>query len=296
MEERYLVSLERIVSLIENSLGKPPQLEELSREAGLSKYHLHRVFRAITGFPLAEYIRRRRISESLKPLLDSEKPIIDIALDCGFGYEQSYIRAFKSCFQMCPGRCRLEKPLLPLTERVNIENLVAIGTDGALLAPRLVTKPATIICGVRHWVHICQNRKENTVSNIATNFFFNDKKRIDEPLYANRYVGIVEYSHDKAHNWYVTGAELKGKPVHAVPDGMEFFPLKSQKYREFVHISRVHPFMLKWNDVMNLYNEIFKVWMPRNKEKVSQNWHMEYVDTSTAREDYGEFRVLVPVI
>jgi len=73
MRDQYRLALERVVNLVERSLSEPLALDELSAEAGLSKFHLHRVFRALTGYPLAEYVRRRRLSQSLEFLRDGTR-------------------------------------------------------------------------------------------------------------------------------------------------------------------------------------------------------------------------------
>lgn len=296
MDERYAETLERLVDKIERSLDRPLSLDEISREAGLSKYHLHRVFRAITGLPLAEYVRRRRLSDSLGPLFGSDRPIIDIALDYGFSFVQSYIRAFRARYGMSPGQCRDERPLLPLTERVETGSLSSIGADGVLLGPNLVAKPGTTVCGIRHWVTDTENAERNTVASIATDFRRSGMARITEPVYASRYVGIVEHCPNPEENWYITGAELRRKPRGPAPEGMEMIPIASGRYREFVHVSRVHPFSLTWSDVQSLYAAIFGEWMPRHRDELAGQWHLEYVDLDSAREDYGEFRVLVPVV
>jgi len=194
------------------------------------------------------------------------------------------------------GKCRAERPFLPVTERVGAAHLSSVGADGVLLEPRLVVKPGTSICGIRHWVTDSENAERNTVAAIATDFCRNGMTRIRAPVYAKRYVGIVEHCPNPDENWYITGAELRRKPEGPAPEGMEIITLPHGRYREFLHISRVHPFRLTWNDVQDLYASIFCEWMPSHREELSGQWHLEFVDLASAREDYGEFRVLVPVV
>ena len=55
---------------------------------------------------LAEYVRRRKLTESVAALQDKSKTVLEIALDFGFEYEQSFTRAFRAEFGVTPGRYR----------------------------------------------------------------------------------------------------------------------------------------------------------------------------------------------
>lgn len=295
MNELYTASLGRVVDRIERSLSVPVSLDGLAREAGLSKFHLHRVFRALTGYPLADYVRRRRLSESLKPLLGTDRSVLDIALESGFEYEQSYIRAFRSCWGISPGQCRRERRLVPITERIGPESLVSIGPDSALVEPRLVAKAGMTLCGIRHRITDEENSELNTASKVANDFHDTDRRRIRDPVFETRYYGYVEHCPQANDNIYHTCAELKKEPAHEPPDGMRYIRIAGGTYREFLLVSRVHPSRLLWQDVLHLYDVIFGAWLPVHPEQASAGWHLEFVDDADASDDYGEFRVLIPV-
>ncbi len=296
MNGHYRENLTRVIDRIERTLHSPVGLDELAAEACLSKYHLHRVFRALTGFPLVEYARARRLSESLNALLATERSVLDIALDFGFSHEQSYIRAFRSRWGLSPGECRAIKPLLEVTPPLRASDIVPVGDDGALARPRLVVRPAMFLCGARHFITDEENAVRDTVSEVANRFMTETAARIPEPVYRDRYVGYVERCPDPNDNWYMACAELRKRPrAPSPPEGLEYRLVESEAYREFLLVSRVHPTNLLWRDVESLYATIFGDWIPRHPEDEIAGWHLEYVDLSTAREDYGEFRVLVPV-
>ncbi len=296
MNGRYLENLTRVIDRIERTLHSPIGLDELSAEAGLSKFHLHRVFRALTGFPLVEYARARRLSESLGALLSTDRSVLDIALEFGFSHEQSYIRAFRSRWLMSPGECRAKKPLLAVTQPLSVTDLVPVGHDGALASPRLVVRPAMHLAGKRYFITDAENAARDTVAEVANRFMTETAPMIPDPIYPDRYVGYVERCADPNDNWYMACAELRKRPrAPSPPEGLEYRTVESGRYREFLLVSRVHPSALLWRDVESLYASIFHDWMSRHPEDGKEPWHLEYVDLSNAREDYGEFRVLVPV-
>lgn len=101
----YTANLELIknaVDCIELKINEPITLDGLSKELNLSKYHLLRLFKALTGKTLMEYVRGRKLTESLIELLNTRLKIIDIAMEYAFEYEQTYTRAFKGLFEFRP--------------------------------------------------------------------------------------------------------------------------------------------------------------------------------------------------
>ena len=59
-------------------------LRSLSRTLGYSEYYTTRKFREISGMQLRDYLRRRRLAFALREVRDSERSLLDIALDYGF--------------------------------------------------------------------------------------------------------------------------------------------------------------------------------------------------------------------
>jgi len=98
--------LENIMIDIEEGIRKGINVDILAKKYSLSYRHLQRLFKLTFQQSLADYIRSRRLVESLSDLLLKDTKLFDIALEFGFGYEQTYIRAFKREFGMTPGEFR----------------------------------------------------------------------------------------------------------------------------------------------------------------------------------------------
>lgn len=77
-------------------------LEEASREASLSPFHFHRLFRALHGVTPHEYLRRLRLDRAAA-LLSRGAPVLDAALDCGFTSPGSFTTLFRRTFGVTPG-------------------------------------------------------------------------------------------------------------------------------------------------------------------------------------------------
>ena len=93
-------------------------LRTLSRRLGYSEYHMTRKFREIAGLPFRDYLRRRRLALALKDVRDSDRGILDIALDYGFSSHEAFTRAFKSLYGITPSQYR--KAPMPLVLRTKL--------------------------------------------------------------------------------------------------------------------------------------------------------------------------------
>ena len=67
-------------------------LRSLSRTLGYSEYYTTRKFREISGMQLRDYLRRRRLAFALREVRDSERSLLDIALDYGFSSHEAFTR------------------------------------------------------------------------------------------------------------------------------------------------------------------------------------------------------------
>jgi len=110
--------LENVMIDVEDGIREGINVDILAKRYSLSYRHLQRLFKLSFKQSLADYIRSRRLVESLSDLLKTDRKLIDIALEFGFEYDQSYIRAFKREFGMTPGNLRkvrhFDKVKLPL--------------------------------------------------------------------------------------------------------------------------------------------------------------------------------------
>lgn len=76
-------------------------LAELAREAGMSRYHLIRAFRAGTGLTPHAYQLDQRINQARR-LLRAGGVLADVALQLGFADQSHFQRAFKQRVAMTP--------------------------------------------------------------------------------------------------------------------------------------------------------------------------------------------------
>lgn len=140
---------------IEENLQNSISLKQLSLAANLSVFQLIRLFEHFIGMTPMAYIRARKLANSLPQLLAGES-ILSIALDCGFQYEQSYIRSFKDCYGITPARFRNHGVSVEIVEVPTLERFT-ISADGMVGEPKLLVRPAFTISGELKRYHYLEN-------------------------------------------------------------------------------------------------------------------------------------------
>jgi AraC family transcriptional regulator len=86
--------------------GDGLSLRELANEVGISVYYLCRIFRRATGSTLHQYRQKLRVRASLESVMESSRPLVDIALDTGFSSHSHYTSSFRQEFAQTPSRVR----------------------------------------------------------------------------------------------------------------------------------------------------------------------------------------------
>lgn len=78
-------------------------IEELSRDLSVSKFHMHRIFKEAFGKNIYENIKSIRLQKASNLLLTNKFSTISaIANMCGYSSQSSFIKAFTERFEMTP--------------------------------------------------------------------------------------------------------------------------------------------------------------------------------------------------
>jgi len=67
------------------------------------------VFKQTLGISFSEYLVRLRISKAISLIHDTDRPLIDIAMDCGFNTMSNFYRAYRKYYGGSPSDIRKNK-------------------------------------------------------------------------------------------------------------------------------------------------------------------------------------------
>lgn len=93
----------RLTQIVEQNIGKEElSVDELGEKAGMSRVHLYRKIKKLTGMSVSEFVVSVKLKKSLELLRNSGKTIAEIAYEVGFSSPSYYTRCFKDHYKMSP--------------------------------------------------------------------------------------------------------------------------------------------------------------------------------------------------
>ena len=95
-------AVREVRAFIQEHASETILLEELAEVAGLSKFYLLRLFRASVGVPPHTYQVCLRLARA-KALLNTKRPLAQVAADAGFSDESHLIRHWRRAYGGTPG-------------------------------------------------------------------------------------------------------------------------------------------------------------------------------------------------
>lgn len=96
----------RARELIDRAYAEPLDLDRIAREACLSPYHFHRLFRREIGETPHQYLTRRRIERARELLITTELSVTEVCLEVGFQSLGSFSSKFSRHAGHAPSRYR----------------------------------------------------------------------------------------------------------------------------------------------------------------------------------------------
>jgi AraC family transcriptional regulator len=105
-QRHFEARLLRVLAYIHDNLDGDLSLDALADIACMSRFHWHRVFRAVTGETPADAIRRIRLLKAANALLQDPAPLEAIAARHGYADAASFSRAFRAFHGVSPGEFR----------------------------------------------------------------------------------------------------------------------------------------------------------------------------------------------
>ena len=110
-QAEYARRMNAVVDYIDRQLDQKLDLATLADVAHFSPFHFHRLFQALMGESLGDYLRRRRLEVAGTRLLAQHRvSVLDIALGVGFGSAEAFARAFRTRFGCTPTEWRNSNP------------------------------------------------------------------------------------------------------------------------------------------------------------------------------------------
>lgn len=89
-------------------------LDDLARITSYNRTYLATVFKKKVGLTIFEYLKNKRLEQSLYELKSTRLTIVEIALNCGFSNIQAFNTQFKAAYAMTPNEYRKKQNISSL--------------------------------------------------------------------------------------------------------------------------------------------------------------------------------------
>ncbi|WP_026895238.1 AraC family transcriptional regulator [Clostridiisalibacter paucivorans] len=121
----WIERLNNAINYIEEHLEDEINYEQVAKIACCSTYHFQRMFSYMANVPLAEYIRRRRMTIAAVDLQNNNEKVIDIALKYGYNSPTAFNRAFQRIHGITPSEAKIKGALIkafpPISFKITIK-------------------------------------------------------------------------------------------------------------------------------------------------------------------------------
>ncbi|MGW0935037.1 AraC family transcriptional regulator [Streptomyces sp. NPDC002666] len=252
-----LERLNEAMEYVEHRLDDHIDVAEAARIAMTSEYHLRRMFSALAGMPLSEYIRRRRLTVAGAEVLAGDRTLLDVAVRYGYASGEAFARAFRTVHGVGPGEARRTGAALRSQPRMSFR-LVVEGTSS--MRYRIVEKEEFRVVGRKARVPLVHEGVNPAIATFIRSLGKETVERI-KALSDQEPEGIVQVSDDLADS-RAEGTELDyyhGVVSSApVPEDMDALPVAAGTWAVF-DSSGAFPQALQY-----LWRDVFTEWFPSN--------------------------------
>ena len=142
--------IQSALSYIEENLTGDLAVRDIAKQACLSPFYFQRIFGALCGISVGEYIRSRRLTLAGEELAGSNARVIDIAAKYGYDSPDSFNRAFQRFHGISPSAAKKAGARLISFAPVKLEQTLEGGT---MMEYRIVEKHQFTVMGVSRKFH-----------------------------------------------------------------------------------------------------------------------------------------------
>jgi len=285
--------LEHILLDIEEGIRKNITANILSKRYNISEVHLRRLFSFAFNKTISGYIRSRSLAESLNDLLHTNINIIDIALEYGFDYEQSYSRSFRREFGISPNTFRKSGQIIKIQPPLHLfdENRL---NGNALFGPEFVIVPQFHLIGKPNQIPFDKSLKK--APKAAKLFWENERRKIKKTVNPDVYIGFTHnINHDKKISEYLTSVQVRD--LSSIPQGLSGTTFNTSMCARFRYIGQHHYYDLNREIANKMYSAIWEYINDENsKYTLSLNKiYFERIDTRQYDGNYCQMEWFTPV-
>ena len=262
----WIEGIQNAISYMEENLTEDIKVKDVAEKAYVSEFHFQRIFSALCGFSVGEYIRNRRMTLAAKELAASDVKVIDVVVKYGYDSPDSFAKAFIRFHGITPSAAKEKgaklRDFAPVRITLSLEG-------GTMMEYKIVEKAAFTVMGKKRMFDMETSYQE--IPKYWKEHFATGGGEIICGMY-----GLCIDSDGKNFDYLIADNYL---PWKEVPEGCETRTLSAGLWAVFP---------CKMKTLQDTNTKMWKEWLPNCKEyKLGGNYNIEMY-APPCEEDRGE--------
>ncbi|MBQ7360533.1 MAG: AraC family transcriptional regulator [Lachnospiraceae bacterium] len=262
----WINGIQEAIEYIETNLTQDIKVKDVADKAYVSEFHFQRIFSALCGISIAEYIRNRRMTLAAKELAAKDTKVLDVALKYGYDSPDSFTRAFTKFHGITPSQAKETgaslKDYAPVRIKLSLEG-------GTMMEYKIVEKAAFTVMGRKRSFDTETSYQE------IPKFWEEHFKDGGGEIVCGMY-GLCIDSDGRYFDYLIADNYM---PWKEIPEGCETITLPAGLWAVFP---------CKQRTLQDTNTRMWREWLPNCKEyKLSGNYNIELYGPP-CQEDIGE--------
>lgn len=268
----YYERIQNSIEFIEKNLQEELNINEISSKSCFSVFHFQRLFQAITGFSVQQYIRNRRLSEAAKLLKETRENILEIAISFQYGSQEAFTRAFVNCFGITPAKYRKEDTTIRQQIKINfLDYKNRMNGNISMNKPQIILLNKIHIIGYEYKTNLNNETYFTEIPGFYVDFGSNEYyHRIPKKIAPNISYGISTNFHDDGYFSFIIGEEVQAFNTE-LEKGFVQIKIPEGKYAEF-NINGTTDL------IQNTRRYIYGTWLPNSNYERKDGPDFEVTD------------------
>ncbi|WP_310135608.1 helix-turn-helix domain-containing protein [Paenibacillus amylolyticus] len=272
--------MQRVVDHIEAHLEDNIDLDEVIQYSHLSKFHFCRLFKAVAGLTVYEYMKGRKLSKSAEHLYRTSDSILTTAIKYGFQSHEVFTRNFNRLFQCTPAAFRQKKNddwVLHAIDKINVDSLkldMKSNNGKFIVNEKIEMFQRLQLIGIERAM---SNEQAYSVVG-AMETFVEEAKRIPNIVNGTIYRVCYDLNDSEDVPTYKELIALEVRDTANVPIGMTAKNIECAKVATYIHAGML--FTGDEQKIINTYHFLYRYRLPYVAYELTNDFLLERYDES----------------